>query len=340
MLSRLSGRYGRWQLLALPAIAILLSLLAGALFIIAAGANPLHAYAALLRAGFGCRGPGGLCAFLTALQYATPLILSGLSATLAFRAGLFSIGQLGQMVMGAAAATWLAGTLPLPGVLHPAVAIVGGILAGAFWGFIPGVLKAGLGLHEVIVTLLLNPIALALVGAVSWWRIPQSARLAPLVASTKLNPGLIIALAAAVLVFVYLWSSAAGYETRMAGQATLFARFGGVRSGPVIARAMALSGAAAGLAGAVEVLGVHYRFVASFSAIDQFDGIVVALLGQLHPLGIVLSALLLGGIRLGAVNGLQLEAAVPRELGSALIALIVLFVLLVSKRIAYYHPTS
>jgi simple sugar transport system permease protein len=88
------------------------------------------------------------------------------------------------------------------------------------------------------------------------------------------------------------------------------------------------------------VLGVHYRFVASFSAIDQFDGIVVALLGQLHPLGIVLSALLLGGIRLGAVNGLQLEAAVPRELGSALIALIVLFVLLVSKRIAYYHPTS
>jgi simple sugar transport system permease protein len=286
----------------------------------------MRAYIALFQAGFGCRGPGGLCALLTTLQYATPLILSGLSAMLAFRAGLFSIGQASQMTVGAAAATWVTGTLSLPGVLYPAVAIGGGMLAGAFWGFIPGLLKAKLGLHEVIVTLLLNPIGLALVGSISWWRIPAAARLTPLVASTKLNAGLIIALTTAVLLFIYLWWSAAGYEARMVGQGSLFARFGGIRSSRVIVRAMALSGAMAGLAGAIEVLGVHYRFVANFSAIDQFDGIVVALLGQLHPLGVVLSALLLGGVRLGAVNGLQLQAAVPRELGSALIALIVLFV--------------
>ena len=89
---------------------------------------------------------------------------------------------------------------------------------------------------------------------------------------------------------------------------------------------MAFSGAFAGLAGAVEVLGVQYRFVTQFSAIDSFDGIIVALVGQLHPVGITLSSLLLGGIRLGALNGLQLQAGIPRELGSAVIALIVLFV--------------
>ncbi|MGD2048626.1 MAG: ABC transporter permease [Chloroflexota bacterium] len=317
---------GRWQQVVLPVLAVLTSLAIGSVFIIFANASPLPAYRSLFRAGFGCRGPGGTCAFLTTLQYATPLILSGLSATVAFRAGMFSIGQAGQMVVGAAAATFLAGSLALPAPLQAIVAITGGIIGGAFWGFVPGLLKATLNVSEVIVTLLMNPMAILLAGPVSWWRIPESARLLPLVPTTKLNPGFIIAIGAAAFIYLQLWRSSSGYEQRMSGQSTRFAHFGGIHTKRAVVRAMAMSGGLAGLAGAIEVLGVHYRFISTFSAIDQFDGVVVALLGQQHPLGIVFSSILLGGVRLGAVNGLQLEAHVPRELGSALIALMVLFI--------------
>jgi len=327
-----AGRLPRWLQLTIPALAVASSLLAGSLLIFAAGANPLQAYGALLDAGFSCVGPGGMCALLTTLQYATPLILSGLSATVAFRAGLFSIGQAGQMVVGAAAAAWISSTLsagvalPFPTLTLPLIALAGAMLAAGLWGFIPGLLKTQLGVHEVIATLLLNPIALTLVAPFGWRRIPEAAHLPPLVATTKLNGGFILALLAVLLLAAFLWRSVPGYGLRMAGQAPLFARFGGIAPGRAVMAAMTLSGALAGLGGAVEVLGVHYRFVTSFSAIDQFDGVVVALVGQLHPVGVLLSAILFGGIRLGAVNGLQLRAAVPREAGSALIALMVLFV--------------
>lgn len=316
----------RWPYLVRPLLAIAASLLVGSILIIFARSNPAAAYRSLFRAGFGCREAGNFCAIWTMLQYATPLILSGLSATVAFRTGLFSIGQAGQMILGATAATWLAARLIAPGILHPTVALVGGVLAGAVWGMIPGILKAMLDVNEVIVTLFLNPIALVLAGPISWQRIPESARLLPLVAGTKLTIGFVLALVTAVLVLLYLWRSALGYEQRMAGQAQDFARFGGMHPRRAVVRAMTISGALAGLAGAIEVLGVQYRFVSSFSAIDQFDGLVVALLGQLHPIGVIFSAFLLGGIRLGAINGLQLETGVPRELGSALIVLFVFFV--------------
>ncbi len=316
----------RRQHLYLVGAAILASLLVGGVFILAAGKNPFTAYYWLLRAGYGCEGFGGFCALLTALQYSTPLILGGLSATFAFRAGLFSIGQFGQMVFGAAAATWIAGTVPWPRPLLLLTALLGAVAAGGLWGIIPGLLKTYLGINEVIVTLMLNPIAVAMVGPVSWWLVPEQARLLPLVSGTKLNAGFFIALGSVLFALAYFSRSSAGYELRMAGQASRFARFGGIRVHLAVIQGMALSGAFAGLAGAIEVIGVQYRFVSQFSAIDSFDGIIVALVGQLHPVGVMLGGLLLGGIRLGALNGLQLQAGVPRELGSALIALLVLFV--------------
>ncbi|MCC6188590.1 MAG: ABC transporter permease [Anaerolineales bacterium] len=330
-----------WARLITPLLAILASLLLGSLLILAAGANPLQAYAALFRAGFSCDGPGGMCAMLTSLQYATPLIFGGLSALVAFRAGLFSIGQAGQMVVGAAVASWFSALLPLSGPLLPAVAICAAFFAAALWGFIPGLLKTKLGMHEVIVTLLLNPIAVTLVAPLGWRRIPEAARLAPLVPTTKLNAGFLLALLAALLVLILLWRSAPGYGLRMSAQAPLFARFGGIKTDRAVMGAMALSSALAGVGGAVEILGVHYRFVTNFSAVDQFDGIVVALVGQLHPLGVLLSALLVGGVRLGAVNGLQLRAAVPREAGSALIAIMLLLIAaphLIRRLLLRYGP--
>ena len=121
-------------------IPLFLSLLAGGLLILFVGGNPFLTYGDLFEAGFGChRGPGR-CALVTALQFATPLILSGLSATVAVRSGFFSVGQFGQMLFGAAAASWLAGSVSLPAVLHPAVALAGAAILGGVWGFIPLVL--------------------------------------------------------------------------------------------------------------------------------------------------------------------------------------------------------
>jgi simple sugar transport system permease protein len=316
----------RWQNITLPLIAVLFSLLVGGLLILIAGVNPLFAYRALFTAGFGCRGSGGFCAVLTTLQYTTPLILSGLSATIAFRTGLFSIGQAGQMLLGAAAATFLANRLSLSTTWIVIIAFGGGAAAGAIWGFIPGFLKAMLGVNEVISTLLLNPIAFLLIGPVSFWRIPEWSRLAPLVPTTKLNAGIVIALSAALFAYIYLWRMAPGFELRTTGKSPTFARYGGIQPRRAIMRAMTLSGALAGLAGAIEVIGVQYRFVTTFSSIDQFDGVIVALIGQQHPLGVVVTAFLLGGVRLGTINGLQLEAGVPRELGNALIALTALVI--------------
>jgi simple sugar transport system permease protein len=241
------------------------------------------------------------------------------------RGGFFSVGQFGQMLFGAAAARWLAGHVSLPPVLHPAAALTGAVLAGGLWGFIPAVLKNVIGVNEIISTLLLNPIASVLVGLVWLPRVDPSARLLPLIPSTKLSAGIFIALAAALVLYVFLWRTSAGMELRTHANASRFALYGGMPVHKPIFLAMAISGALAGLAGGVEVLGVHYHFVSSFSAVNEFDGLIVAFSGQLHPAGVLLFAFLLGGLRTGSIVGLQIQSGIPRELGSALIAFMLLF---------------
>ena len=305
---------------------VILSLVAGAALILAAGQNPLFTYIDLFNAGFGCQAGPGRCAFITALQFATPLILSGLSATVALRGGFFSLGQAGQMLFGAAAASWLGGHMSLPLVIHPVVALVGAALLGGLWGLVPAVLKHFIGVNEIIATLLLNPIASVLVGFFWLPRVEMSARLLPLIQSTKLSAGIFIALAAAFLIYLFLWRTKYGMEMRASGTAPQFALYGGLPVHRPALLTMILSGALAGLAGGVEVLGVHYHFVSTFSAVNDFDGLIIAFAGHLHPAGIVLFAFLLGGLRTGSIVGLQIQSGVPRELGGALIAFILIFV--------------
>lgn len=305
---------------------ILLSLLAGALLILAAGQNPLSTYADLFEAGFGCATGPGRCALLTALQFATPLIFSGLSATMALRGGFFSIGQIGQMLFGAAAASWLGGYVSLPPVVHAAVALIGAALFGGLWGLVPAFLKQMIGVNEIIATLLLNPIASVLVGLVWLPRVDETARLSPLIASAKLSAGLFLALAAALLIYLLLWHTSRGMEIRANANAPRFALYGGMPVYRPAFLSMALSGALAGLAGGVEVLGVHYHFVSHFSAVNDFDGLIIAFAGHLHPAGVVLFAFLLGGLRTGSIVGLQIRSGIPRELGGALIAFMLIFI--------------
>ncbi|MBI9045082.1 MAG: ABC transporter permease [Anaerolineaceae bacterium] len=327
MISPVKNHQNKTQLILRPILASIFGLLAGAVFVFFTDVNPLKAMGTLLNSGFGCN-KNGFCAIWTMFQYATPLILTGLSALMAFRVRIFSIGQAGQMVLGAGLANWAAYNLAAPGFLHPASALLCAMLASALYALVPAVLKVYLDVNEIISTIVLNSIAGFLVGLVpgGWGRrIPESAKLPALVHGTKFNSGFFIAIAALILIYIFLWHTSTGYEIRMAGQSPKFAKAGGVSTVRSVMIAMAISGALAGLAGGIEVLGVHYNLVSNFMGSDNFDGLVIALLGQVHPVGVFISALFLGGIRLGAMTGLSIQLGVPRSLGGIMIAVMVIF---------------
>ncbi|HKY56108.1 MAG TPA: hypothetical protein VJM08_17460, partial [Anaerolineales bacterium] len=218
-----------------------------------------------------------------------------------------------------------AGKISLPSIIHPVVALAGAALLGGLWGLVPALLKHFLGVNEIISTLVLNPIASILVGLIRLPRLNANALLLPLIPSTKLTLGIFIAVAAALLTYLLLWHTKYGMEMRANANAPRFALYGGMPVHEPVLLAMVLSGALAGLAGGVEVLGVHYQFVSNFSAVNDFDGLIVAFAGHLHPGGVVLFAFLLGGLRTGSIVGLQIQSGIPRELGSALIAFMLIF---------------
>lgn len=321
-----------------PILAIITGLgLAGGL-IFMAGVNPVEAYQELFRAGFGCQGIGN-CALLTAFERATPLMLTGLSAVIAFRSGMFSIGQEGQFMIGALMAAWLGFALNLPPIIHPIFIMLAGMAAAGLYGWIAGVLKVKLGVNEVISTIVLNEIAILFSvymvnfplradrGTTAFSPvIDDTAKLATFLPGSKWGMGFVIAVVVTLVVYIFLWRTSYGYEQRMSGQSGLFSAFGGIRNDRVAMRGMFLSGAVAGLAGVIEVLGVHYRINQEFSVGLGFTGLSVAILGQVHPLGVFLVSILFAGVSLGAQLGLQFALNIPRELGGTIIALMILFV--------------
>ena len=312
--------------IALFILPVIYALVAGGLLILVAGANPFITYGRFFSSGFSCAPGAGRCELLIALTFATPLILSGLSAMVALRASFFSIGQVGQMMVGAAAATWIGSRLRLPVGVHPIAALLAAMLFGGLWGLVPALLKEYIGVNEIISTLLLNPLSGLVVGLFPMGRLADTAILKPLIHSTKLSAGIFIAVGAVLVVLVYYWRTTRGLEIRTTAQGPRFARYAGIAPHLPILRAMLLSGALAGLAGAVEVLGVQYRYVSSFTTFTDFDGLIVAFVGHLNPLGVLLAGFLLGGMRNGAITGLQISSHIPNELGGAIIAFILLFV--------------
>lgn len=324
--------------LLIPLLAILSGLIIAGILVLATRRNPFLAIAMLFRAGFSCRELNN-CNFFQTLQLATPLILTGLSATVAFRAGIFSIGQEGQLVMGALVAAWLGFSLHLPGFIHPVFILLAAMAAGGLYAFIPGILKVRLNVNEVITTIVLNKIAVLFMTYVINFPmradmgttahsplIDKTAYLKPFFPGSKWGMGFVIAIFAVLLIYVYLSKSTPGYEQRMTGQAPWFAQYGGIRNEFVVLRGMIISGALSGLAGGIEVLGVHHRLMQGFSTGQGFDGVMVAILSQTQPIGVLIGGVLFAGMRFGAQIGLQISMNIPRELGGMIIALIILFV--------------
>ncbi|MDZ4160028.1 MAG: ABC transporter permease [Anaerolineaceae bacterium] len=274
------------------------------------------------------------------LVQSTPYIFGGLAVALGFRVGLFNIGAEGQIFVGALAAVWAGVSFTgLPAVIHIPLALLIGALGGAIWGFIPGLLKAKTGGHEVINTIMMNYIAFRLSEFMLKGPLRDPAKYtpvsAPVLESARLmrffdlpirfHLGFFIALLMAVLVYILLFKTTWGFSLRTVGSNPRAARYAGINIVSSTIIAMSLSGALAGLAGANEVLGVNYNLAVAFSSGYGFDSIALALLGKSHPLGVVLAALLFGTMRNGAVR-MQLTAGIPIDIISVMQAFILIFI--------------
>ena len=284
------------------------------------------------------------------LTYAAPLVFTGLSVALAFRGGLFNIGGQGQAVIGTVCAALAGFLLPLPPVVHLLAALCAGLLGGALWGFVPGILKARTGAHEVIVTIMLNYTANLFLG----WLILQkgiqasgrsdaisepvdsSAQLPAIGGELRVNVGILLAVLATAGVAWLLNRSAFGFELRAVGANPAAARTAGIGVGRTYTLLMVVAGGLAGLGGATQVLGTAHALTTQVAGTIGFDGLLVALLGRNRPWGTLLAALLFGALRAGG-NRMQSFSSISLELVTVLQALIVIFIAAPALVKAIFH---
>lgn len=318
--------------LLLPASALLLALVAGAIFIVLSSplvegqldvGLPFKAYGALVS--------GSLLSvngWIDTLVNATPLMLAGLSVALCFKAGLFNIGAQGQTLIGALAAAAAGAALAAqPAPIAIVGALLAGLAAGMFYGFIPGVLKAFTGAHEVVTTIMLNYIAIQVIAwaitgpllapGASFARSSDvgNAMLPVLLGPTghHLHAGVLMALAAIPLAWWILNRSTIGFEVRTVGANPDAARYAGMRPRLLTVGTLAVGGGLAGLAGTIEILGVAGYMPAAYATNIGFDAITVALIGRANPFGVLFGAILLGALRAGAAS-MQIQAGIPVEM--------------------------
>lgn len=313
-----------------PLTALLVAFGFAAFVIAVSGENPLVSFAAMFT---GALGSGSAVA--ETLVKAIPLAISGLAVALGLRAGLFNIGVEGQLLVGALCAGWIGFAVRLPAAIHLPLCLLAGVAGGAVWGFLPGLLKAKRGVHEVITTIMLNYIAFYLTHYLVMNPLKDRSTMAPQTPEIHSTAGLgaisgglhwgILIAALCVVGFAFLMNrTVAGYELKTVGRAPDAARAAGISVSRTIILAMVLSGGLAGLAGSVEVLGVHHKFYDQFSPGYGFDSIAVALLGGNTALGTALAAMLFGALRNGAVN-MQLAANTPKEIVTLIQAIIIIF---------------
>ncbi len=355
----------------LPVFAVLAAFAVGAVILWLQGVNPFEAYQAMIVGAFGSKN--GLA---DTLVKATPLLLVGVGIAIAFRGGVINIGAEGQLIMGALLTTYVGLQLgeKLPGFIVIILCLAAGTFMGGVWAMIPGILKARLGVNEILTTIMMNQIAIQVAYFLlrgpmidpaeleAGTNIPHSARLARavdmprftdvaqslgisqsandlglsgylaevygvLVEPTRLHTGFLFAVLIAILIYIFLWRTTIGYRIRAVGLNPHASRYAGINVNRYIILSITLSGALAGLAGAVEILGLHHRMFepTAVSAGYGFTGIVAALFGKLHPLGIIPSSVLFGGLLVGG-DKMQRAMQVPQVLITAILGLVVLFV--------------
>lgn len=331
--------------LLVPALALVLALLVGAVIMLIFGDNPIQAYKGLFEGAFGSAR-----AWDRTLLKMTPALLAGLSVAVAFKAGLFNIGASGQFLMGSVFSVAVGINFEgLPPLVHVTLALLAGVLGGVLWGAIPGILKVFTGAHEVITTIMLNYIASLFAG----WTVyaggtqgqipgPLWDRTAGAISETpdifpgaqlptifdepyRVHWGVVIALVAAGVMWWLLYKTTIGFEIRTVGLNAKAAKYAGIRVGWTIIFTMMLAGGLAGLAGGIETLGLNHKFAPEFGGGVGFDGITVALLGQTNPIGVAGAALLFGAMDAGSAT-MQFQSGVAADIIQVIQAVILAFV--------------
>ncbi|WP_339215211.1 ABC transporter permease [Ornithinibacillus sp. FSL M8-0202] len=318
-----------------PILSVFLGLIVGAIIMIASGHNPIDGYKALWNGAFYDAFTIG-----ETIRRITPLILTGLAIAFAFRTGLFNIGAEGQVIVGWLAAVWVGLAIDAPMIIHLPLAVLAGAIAGGLWGFIPGLLKAKIGVHEVIVTIMMNYIAMFVSNEIVRSVLTENSTTTDRIASTaslgsewlqsltfysRMHYGFLIALFAAIIMWFIIERTTLGYELKAVGFNKHASKYAGMNVNKNIILSMVISGAFAGLAGVMEGLGTYgnVSVISGFTNLG-FDGIAVALLGANNPIGVVLAAILFGVLKEGA--GEMPSAGVPTELVDIIIAIIIFFV--------------
>ncbi len=341
-----------------PLLAVVAAFIVGGIIVLLIGDNPFQTFYLLISNSFGSLDDVGYMLF-----YATPLIFTGLAVAVAFRCGLLNIGAEGQLYVAAFATAWVGikfggamvnvfgeqqdwSWVSLPAILLVPLCILTAMVAGGIWGAIPGILKAKFGSHEVINTIMLNFVAIALVSYFTQYhykkpgdpnlqtveigeaaRIPRISQWIPGMSDfVPLSVAFLIAILACVLVYIFLWKTKWGYELRAVGENASAAEYGGISPKKQIIIAMTISGALAGMVAIGEVLGDRYLYYHDFSGGVGFLGIAVALLGRNHPLGVFIAAIFFAILTRGGVFVDAFTQYVSKDLVEVLQAVIILFV--------------
>ncbi len=313
----------------------LVTVLVAALSIRAVGSDITKAFGGFFRGAFG-----SVYGISEVLVRATPLMLAGLGVSIGFSSGFFNIGAEGQIYMGAAAATAVGLFLPgLPAFVLLPLAVLAGIAAGGLWSAVPGFLKARFGLSEAINTIMFNYIAINIVGILVRgalkdpdYPLPMSPELGEsmalptLLEGTRLHAGILVGLAAAVLVFLLMRKTAVGFTMRVVGQNPRAARVAGISVYANVIIASFLSGSLAGVAGAVEVAGIHHRLLEGISPGFGYLAIIVSLLGKNKPGGIVAASIGIAVLQVGSMT-MHRQAGVPTSISWIIMGVLVLLIL-------------
>jgi simple sugar transport system permease protein len=326
----------RWATALVSLLSLLLALLFGGIVLALAGEQPIAIYAAMLDGALG--DWNGVA---ETLVKTTPLLLAGLGVAVAFRMQLWNIGAEGQLYWGAIFATGV-GLFVIPTapgwVIVPAM-VLAGLLGGAFWGVIPGALRAWFGASEIITSLMLNYVAILFAeylvhgpwrdpmafGFPGTPRLPDAASL-PNWGATRVHLGLLFGLIAAVVLWIVLRQTRFGYEIGVIGESPRAALYAGMPTKRTILLVMALSGALAGLAGMSEVAGIGHQLQRNLSPGYGYAAIIVAWLGRLHPFGAVLVAFLLATLTVGG-DQIQMSLGLPAAIAPMLQGTILFFLL-------------
>ncbi len=337
--SQAAAAWARRYLLPRSALAglacVLLAFVLGAILIAAIGRDPVLAYASLFKASLG--SANGLSE--TAIR-TVPLALCGIGIALAFRAGVFNVGAEGQLYIGGIAAALVG--LQLAGqsqwLVLPAMGVAAA-LSGAGWSAMAGILKLRFRADELITTIMLNYVAIHLVGYMLHGplqeagsplartaRLGVEARLPMLLDGTRLHAGLILAIVAAIVAQVFLWRMVAGFRLRATGQNLRAAQNAGINARAMLWTGFLVCGALAGLAGFSEVAGVQRRMIENLSPGFGYTAIIVALLGQTNPIGVLAAALLFAALQIGSTT-MESAAGVPSALTTVIQALVVLLLI-------------